>query len=634
MIKVNDLHFRYEDEEDQGKYALHNINLEVKKGEFVCIIGQNGSGKSTLSKLINAMFPPTRGKVFVGGLDTSDPEVLWDIRRQAGMVFQNPDNQMVATIVEEDVAFGAENLGIPSEEIRRRVDAALRAVGMYEFRFQSPEQLSGGQKQRVAIAGILAMQPSCIVFDESTAMLDPSGRHEVMEVIRDLHEKGMTVLLVTHHMDEAVRADKVFVMEKGRIVMEGTPAEIFRVPDQLKALGLDIPFSVFASLKLRDKGAKIGICLTPEQLVSELGRCRNSARHFTDRADIACTAHTEDDIESAGAEHCIEVDRAATEREKLVPHASEAMRTGGAELPVDLAISVRSLSHVYEYRSAAAVAAVTDVNLDIKKGEIVGIIGHTGSGKSTFVQHINGLLSPTEGRITVSDLEITRDAASGKRKSRKELLEQRRNVLEIRRRVGLVFQYPEYQLFEETVEKDIMFGPLNLGLTEAEALQRVKRSMKLVGLDYETFAKLSPFELSGGQKRRVAIAGVLAMEPEVLILDEPTAGLDPRGRDEILDEIGRLHSQRNTTILVVSHSMDDMAAFAERIVVFSEGRLILDGTPKEVFSRYDLLKSVGLDVPEVTKTLRLLKKEGYDVDLSVIRAEEGVEEMLKAGAVC
>lgn len=272
MIKTTNLTFRYSDEKDPNKYALKNVNLHIKDGEFVVIIGHNGSGKSTLSKLFNGIYLPTEGKITINGIDTSDEEKIWEIRKTAGMVFQNPDNQLVATIVEEDVAFGPENLGVPSEEIRKRVDEALISVHMEAFKRKPPHHLSGGQKQRVAIAGILAMKPRCIIFDEPTAMLDPSGRKEVIETILDLNKKEkITVVHVTHYMDEAINADRIIVMDKGEIFLEGTPKEVFSKVMELKAIGLDVPQVTLLSYELKQLGYSISNDnLTVEDLVSEL----------------------------------------------------------------------------------------------------------------------------------------------------------------------------------------------------------------------------------------------------------------------------------------------------------------------------------------------------------------------------
>ncbi len=260
IIEIKDVSFEYPalEEGEKNIRALDHVNLEVRKGEFVGVIGHNGSGKSTLSKLLNAIILPTEGDVLVKGLNTKDEKSTWDIRQAAGMVFQNPDNQLVASIVEEDVAFGPENLGVIPSEIRKRVDNSLETVGMSKFKRKEPHNLSGGQKQRIAIAGILAMEPECIIFDEPTAMLDPNGRKEVMRTIKKLNEENeMTVLHITHYMDELVDADRIIVLDKGRIIMEGTPREIFSQVDKLKEIGLDVPQMTAVAHDLRQDGFDI-----------------------------------------------------------------------------------------------------------------------------------------------------------------------------------------------------------------------------------------------------------------------------------------------------------------------------------------------------------------------------------------
>ncbi|HIU96132.1 MAG: energy-coupling factor transporter ATPase [Anaerovoracaceae bacterium] len=274
FIKVEDLTFEYVKSEDgTAVRAIDSVSFSVERGSFTAVIGQNGSGKSTLAKNINALLVPTSGRVMVDGLDTSVPEHVWDVRSRVAMVFQNPDNQIVSSIVEDDVAFGPENLGIEPVEIRKRVDEALTGVEMYDFRKKAPHMLSGGQKQRIAIAGAVAMEPECIVFDEPTAMLDPRGRDEVMSVIKRLNGKGITVLLITHFMEEAAQADKIIVMDRGVKKMEGTPEEIFLRADELKALSLDVPPAVDLAMKLRERGIDIpeGI-LTIDDMVNCLCR--------------------------------------------------------------------------------------------------------------------------------------------------------------------------------------------------------------------------------------------------------------------------------------------------------------------------------------------------------------------------
>ncbi len=277
IIETRDLVFDYIRRDEEGNVegiitAVDNVSLSVKQGEFIAILGHNGSGKSTLAKHFNAILYPTEGTVFVDGMDTRDDEKLWDVRREAGMVFQNPDNQIIGQIVEEDVGFGPENLGVPTEEIWQRVEESLKAVGMYEFRKYAPGKLSGGQKQRVSIAGVIAMHPKCIVLDEPTAMLDPLGRKEVIRAVRALNDvEGITIILITHYMEEIIHADKVFVMDQGKVALQGTPREIFSQVEKLKELRLDVPQVTMLAHELKEKGLDIpeGI-LTKEELIEAL----------------------------------------------------------------------------------------------------------------------------------------------------------------------------------------------------------------------------------------------------------------------------------------------------------------------------------------------------------------------------
>jgi energy-coupling factor transport system ATP-binding protein len=255
IIKIENVKYKYSKEDN--KYAVDSVNLNIKEGQFTAIIGHNGSGKSTLAKLINSLLLPTEGKIYVKGMDTADDSKLWDIRQTAGMVFQNPDNQLVATIVEEDIAFGPENQGVEPSEIRKRVDDALNAVGMYEYRTRPPHMLSGGQKQRIAIAGILALNSDCIILDEPTAMLDPSGRKEVMDTLKKLNSQGKTILLITHYMDEAVEADRVVIMDKGNIKLDGTPKEVFKNLEEIKKFGLDVPQVTELAQELKKEGLDV-----------------------------------------------------------------------------------------------------------------------------------------------------------------------------------------------------------------------------------------------------------------------------------------------------------------------------------------------------------------------------------------
>lgn len=278
-----------------------------------------------------------------------------------------------------------------------------------------------------------------------------------------------------------------------------------------------------------------------------------------------------------------------------------------------MSIKIENLSHIYMPKTPFEKIALNNLNCEIKDGEFIALIGHTGSGKSTFIQHLNGLLRPTSGKIIVDGVDIS---------------DKKVKLSDIRKKVGLVFQYPEYQLFEESIEKDIEYGPRNLGISEEEISERVRKSMAMVGLDYETYKDKSPFDLSGGQKRRVAIAGVIAMEPKTLILDEPTAGLDPKGREEILAQIRILHKEYGMTIIMVSHSMEDVAKIADRVIVMNGGEIVLDGEIAEVFKEVEILENIGLAVPQVTYLVKELRKKGFDISEEIFTISQAKEALL------
>lgn len=559
IIKASDVRYSYAGEQNVT-LALCRLTMTVKKGEFVAIVGHNGSGKSTYAKHINALFMPDAGSVVVDGMDTSDEKNVWEIRKCAGMVFQNPDNQMVATIVEEDVAFGPENIGVPPDEIRRRVDEALEIVDMSEYKERAPHMLSGGQKQRVAIAGVLAMHPKIIVFDEPTAMLDPEGRAEVMDTAKLLNAQGKTIVFITHYMQEALVADRVFVMKDGRILASGTPKQIFDDQKMLKEAGISAPPHIELYHRLKNEGFDVGECpLTIDELVKNLKICRKA------------------------------------KPKKDVPQKKRTVS--------DMSIEVKNLKYTYMKGTPFEAIALDDISVKIEAGEFVGIIGHTGSGKTTLIGLIAGLLKPMQGKVLVDGKDINE-----KKFDRKEL----------RRHVGVVFQYPEHQLFEETVYKDIAFGPKKAGISEQETDKKVRRAMELMEIDFDTLKDLSPFELSGGQKRRVAIAGVIAMEPEVLILDEPVAGLDPLGRRHLMKLINHLNSE-GKTIIMITHSMDDLAENAHRVLVMNKAKISMDDVPSKVYGRAKQLRDIGLDVPCVAKIANKLRSKGFEMSKSVIK---------------
>ncbi len=584
LIEVNDLVHRfrkYDQNGDEAGYntALKNVSFNIEEGSFVCVLGRNASGKSTLAKHLNALLLPNEGSVFVCSMDTRDEKNDLNIRKNVGMVFQNPDNQIVSSVIEEDVAFGPENLGVPTTELESRVAESLNRVGMKAYRYHSPNKLSGGQKQRIAIAGVLAMKPKCIIMDEATSMLDPRGRREVLEAVHELNKKeGISIILITHYMEEAVDADRVIVMDKGEIVMDGSPEEIFARDKELESHGLTLPD------------------------VTALGNELKTAR-----LPLKCPVLTEEELKKQLLECLPKADKTGAMDASETQEASKAPQR-------EVFIELKNVSYTYSAGTPYEVHALKDVSCKIYKGSMTGLVGHTGSGKSTLLQLLNGLLEPEQGQILLCgkdiwDAEAENSDASGKKHRRKKKEKKKHHIKELTRRVGLVFQYPEYQLFEESVMKDVCFGPKNLGLSAAEAKERAIRALNMVGIDEELFY-LSPFELSGGQKRRVAIAGILAMEPDMLVLDEPTAGLDPKGRFEILDLLKRLNEEKGMTILLVSHSMEDIAEYCENMLVLNDAEVMYDGTVNEVFSHRKELTDMGLGVTCVARITGALRDAG------------------------
>ncbi|MDR2109169.1 MAG: energy-coupling factor transporter ATPase [Coriobacteriales bacterium] len=542
------------------QHALVDVNLTVGRGEFIAVLGANGSGKSTLAQQINALLTPDSGRVLVAAMDTSQPELAFAIRSTAGLLFQNPDSQMVASVVADDVAFGPENLCLPHDGIVQRVDEALEAVKMTAFAERDPHLLSGGQKQRVCIAGLLAMQPDVLVLDEPGAMLDARGRRGIRRVVSELNAAGMTVVLITHFMEEAARADRLVVMERGRVVLDGSPRDIFSQRETLRDLGLDLPFTVRLAEALRQRGLEMPEVVSPSEL----------------HAAVLATT------------------QGAPPPVLLAPPVSHPLpqRPSHCPSPQDNPlITLHDVSFVYPGDGAkqTGTAALEGINLNIAEGSLVALIGHSGSGKSTLLQLIGGLEQPDTGTITVAG----------------QALASRKVRAELHRTIGIAFQYPEYQLFGRTVAEEVGFGPRNAGLSTEETEARVREALALVGLRHEEFAERWPFSLSGGERRRVALAGILAQDAPVLLLDEPTNGLDPQTHRAILALIARLH-QQGRTIVLVAHDMDDVAALAERVVVLNTGQVLLDGPPAQVFVRYDELRAVNLDVPQPTAFARKL----------------------------
>lgn len=586
MIRAEQVRFQYKKRDVDGNVIateeiLKGVDLTIKKGEFIALLGRNGSGKTTFSKQLNAILRPSEGTVTVDEMGTRDADKTYEIRQRVGMVFQNPDNQMVAANVEEEVAFGPENLGMESDTIVARVKQALEQVRMWKRRKTAPNHLSGGQKQRIAIAGILAMHPDYIVLDEPTAMLDPKGRKEVMEALQRLNqEQEMTVILITHDMEEAALASRVILLADGQMRFDGRPEKFFGADALLAEMGMEAPLS-YRVRKLIDS----------DVFEKKIGDARVEEATIDKREKVA-------EYDKTGREW--EASSELVDKKKNKKAEAETDEKNQALL------SLQHVSYIYSPGTAYEKVALDDVNLSLGKGEIVGLAGHTGSGKSTMIQLLNGLLKPTSGTVTFEGKDIHAKGYSG-------------NYL--RSKVGMVFQYPEHQMICDTVWEDVAFGPSKQGLTGEACETRVEEALRFVDLP-EKYYQASPLQLSGGQKRRVAIAGVLAMQPEYIILDEPAAGLDAEGKREIFDRIRQMSREPGIGVLLVSHSMEDLAEYADRIIVLDDGKKILDDRPAQVFAKRETLADCGLDVPETVKLADKLRANGYQIPQNVIREKE------------
>lgn len=583
FIELKDVSFEYKVNGMESLTAVDHVSMSVERGSHIAILGRNGSGKSTLARLINGLEMPSEGSVTVDGILHDGGTNSLEIRRKCGIVFQNPDNQIIGTTVEEDVAFGPENLGIPRETMITEIDRALRAVGLADKKKTAPHLLSGGQKQKLAIAGILAMRPECFILDEATSMLDPSSRRDFIAMITQLvRDRGMTIINITHDMEEAILADYVYIMSDGRMVAQGVPADVFDEPALLREQGLDAPVHIEITHRISEM---TGITRIKRAAFTTDGACREICR--------IC---------------------AAAGRESRRTGSGITETAADPETQSETVLETESLSYTYARETVFANDALKNISFSIKKGELFGIVGQTGSGKSTLVQHFNGLIRPQQGKVTVM----------GYNTARKE------GIREIRKKAGLLFQYPEHQLFEETVYKDVAFGPKCLGMNEAEVHEAVLRALQIVGLGEEFHSK-SPFELSGGQKRRVAIAGILAMEPDILILDEPAAGLDPAGREEILSFVKDL-SCGGTTVILVSHNMDDIARMADRVLVLRDGEKMACASPEELFSGNLAIAEYGISYPVITDFMRQLKQYLPGLKQRHFTAEGCAEDILAAAA--
>lgn len=531
MVSLKSLSYTYPGSTEP---ALSDVNLDIGAGEYLSIVGANGSGKSTLVRCLNGLLQPPPGSVSVAGFDPAVPAGRTAARKVLSLVFQSPPDQIVASVVEEDVAFGLENLGVPRPEMRSRVEAALVAVDLLSERTRSPRFLSSGQQQRLAVAGAIAMRPRVVAFDEATSMIDPMGRAAVLGLMDDLVASGIAVIHVTHDMDEAARAQRIAVLSEGHLVFLGSPAELF-ASDQLDQLRLSRPRSYSAAIAL-------GLLPVIGEDALALGK-----RALGRSAIAADTVNWEFPPESAS--------------------------TPANEAP---AFSLQSASMTYLAGTESERLAVDSVSLEVPAGSVVALVGRTGSGKSSLLQLLDGLALPDSGVV----LSLGVDTAG-----------RGVDLRAMRMRSPLAVQRPESAIFEVYAGDEVAFGPRNQGLSGQPLVNRVRTAMDAAGLPFNEFRDRQPRTLSGGMKRRLALASILSLETDALLLDEPTSALDPASRAEIL---ALIHGYAGTVVMS-THSMEEAAA-ADLVAVMKAGAVVAFGTPARIFKdEWD--ESWGLDRP-------------------------------------
>ena len=552
FIVVENISFAYPSRDSQNRAALSNIHFNIQAGEFVAIIGPNGSGKSTLARLLNALLVPDSGRVLVDGMDTRDLSKHAQIHTRIGLVFQRPQNQIVATTVEEDVAFGPANLGLDSAIIRERVDTALRQTELSDYRQRPSHLLSAGETQRLALAGVLAMQPRCIIFDETTAMLDPMGRAMVLEQIRALKRQGITVLLITHLMEEAALADRILLLHDGQLVQDAPPKNIFSDARSIQRYGLGLPPAREAALVLR--------------------------KYFPQLSTDILSAQTL-------------LQNLPLPREKLaaLPEQTTLPQDGAAPL-----IQIRGLSYIYQRGTPLAHQALDNLAFELVEKHTQALIGATGCGKSTLLQHLNGLLRPQNGSVRVGPYDLS---------------DENLNVMALRRMVVLAFQQPEDQIFEQYVGDEIAYAPRHLGF-QGKIADVVAQAMQSVGLDFETYKDRLTSTLSGGEKRKVALASILAIQSQVVLLDEPLAGLDPRSVKELMRTLEQQRAQ-GRSLLISTHQYEELLPILQDVSLLYRGRDFLHGEAQNVFSQSAKLEEAGLKAPLAAQIAENLRQKGW-----------------------
>ncbi len=572
MIEIRSLSFTYA---GSSRPALKNVSLSISEGEYVALAGANGSGKSTLVRCLNGLLSPPPGSVRVDGLDPSNPEERRRVRRRLALVFQSPPDQIVASVVDEDAAFGLENLGVPRDEMAVRVGRALAAVGLLEQRARQTRFLSAGQQQRLAVAGAVAMRPRYIAFDEATSMIDPAGRADILALMDSIAASGSGVLHVTHDMDEAARASRVLALSEGRLAFDGKPAQLFRRPD-LAALGLAHPRSWRLALDL-------GLDPAAGEDAESLGRRAASA--FGPAP-------------------------AAVEGELPPPARPQA--------PGEPAFRLEAAGVHYLKGTIHEKIALREATLDIPRGSVVALVGATGSGKSTLLRLLDALVFPDPGRVVSQGVDTSDPGA---------------DVRRLRMRSPLAVQRPESALFEYYAGDEVSFGPRNQGLSGRPLVSRVEEAMEAVDLSFPEFRDRPSRSLSGGEKRRLALASVLAMDPEAILLDEPGAALDPVSRRTLLDRVLSF-AGKEKTLVFATHSMEE-AARADMVAVLVEGRIEAAGAPGSIFGS-GWREEWGLERPFAARAAEAARRAGFPVprwivdDEGLLRAIRGPAAVARA----
>jgi energy-coupling factor transport system ATP-binding protein len=575
-VKIDNLSFKYSTTSD---YVLKDVNLEFKEGEFVLMIGPSGCGKTTLVNCINGIIPHIiggikEGKVYVKGQDVDKLE-LKDVSQLVGTVFQNPETQFFTLSVLDEIVFGPENLKLPKEEIGRRLEKVVKAVGIEELLDKDTMSLSGGQKQRVAIASVLAMEPDVLILDEPTTNLDPKGAIEVLETVKQLKEKtDSTIILIEHRLEEVAKhADRLIVMDSGRIIANDEPRKIFGNPDLLYRLGIRPPQSAETIIRLKERGIFEGNVETPLSVDEAVETIRQILKN-----------------------------RKMTDNPPKLSITSPEYEKDQKRKPL---IEIDNLWHQYP----DGTVALRGISLTIHEGEFVGIIGQNGSGKTTLVSHLLGLLYPSHGSVKINGRDV-----------------RTMDVPELAQQIGFIFQNPDLMLFQTTVWNEIAFGPRNLGLDEEEVAKRVKEAIKMMKLT--GFENRHPHALSRGQRHRVAVASILAMRPKILIADEPTTGQDYGATKHYLELLEKMNKQ-GSTIIVISHDMKLIAKYVRRVIVLKEGRVLMDGPTRAIFSKPEILSETDIEPPHVTQIS--LKLDDYNIPptLTIEELVDVIENMVK-----